>query len=118
MHHGRFVGGAGVGAVLEEGGLQAPSFLNKTLAPFQVPYRAIVPRRGQAANLLVPVALSSSHVGFNAVRLEPTWMPLGESAGVAAAQLARNASAGACAQDLDVAVLVARLLELGQVLSL
>lgn len=116
MHHSRYVNESGW--VVEEGGLQGPSFLNRTVPPFQVPFRALVPRRGQGLNLLVPVALSSSHIGFNAVRLEPTWMPLGESAGVAAAQLARNSSASAAVQDLDVGVLVARLLELGQVLSL
>jgi hypothetical protein len=116
MHHSRFVNGSGW--VVEEGGIQGPSFLNKTVPPFQVPFRALVPKRGQAKNLLVPVALSASHVGFNAVRLEPTWMPLGESAGVAAAQLARNATSGAAVQELDTAVLTARLRELGQVLSL
>ena len=116
MHHSRYVNASGW--VVEEGGLQGPSFLNGTVPPFQIPFRAMVPKRGQGLNLLVPVALSSSHIGFNAVRLEPTWMPLGESAGVAAAQLARNSSASAAVQDLDVGVLVARLLELGQVLSL
>ena len=116
MHHSRFVNGSGW--VVEEGGIQGPSFLNKTVPPFQVPFRALVPKRGQAKNLLVPVALSASHVGFNAVRLEPTWMPLGESAGVAAAQLARNATSGAAVQELDTAVLTARLRQLGQVLSL
>ena len=33
-----------------------------------------MPQAAQAANVLVPVALSSTHVGFNTVRLEPTWM--------------------------------------------
>jgi hypothetical protein len=116
MHHSRFLNASGW--VVEEGGIQGPSFLNKSVPPFQVPYRALVPKRGTGKNLLVPVALSSSHVGFNAVRLEPTWMALGESAGVAAAQLARNTTQGAAVQDLDVPALVARLLELGQVLQL
>jgi hypothetical protein len=117
MHHTRFLD-PDSGLAVEEGGMQAPSFLNASVAPFEVSYRALVAKRGQGVNLLVPVALSSSHIGFNAVRLEPTWMVLGESAGVAAAQLARNASAGASVQDLDVGVLVQRLAELGQVLTL
>ena len=116
MHHSRYVNASGW--VVEEGGIQGPSFLNATVPPFQVPFRALVPKRGQGKNLLVPVALSASHIGFNAIRLEPTWMPLGESAGVAAAQLARNATPGAAVQDLDTAALVKRLRELGQVLSL
>jgi hypothetical protein len=116
MHHSRYVNASGW--VVEEGGIQAPSFLNKTVPPFQVPYRALVAKRGQGKNLLVPVALSSSHIGFNAVRLEPTWMPLGESAGVAAAQLAKNGTAGATVQDLDTVALAQRLRALGQVLKL
>jgi hypothetical protein len=50
--------------------------------PFQIPYSVMVPRR--VANLLVPVAVSASHVGFSALRLEPTWSALGHAAGVAA----------------------------------
>ncbi len=94
--------------------MQAPSFLNASLAPFAVPLRALLPQAAQAANVLVPVALSSTHVGFNAVRLEPTWMTLGESAGVAAAWAASRTAGNAHA--LDVRALQARLRELGQVL--
>ncbi len=50
--------------------------------PFQIPFAVMVPRR--VANLLVPVAVSASHVGFSALRLEPTWSALGHAAGVAA----------------------------------
>ena len=101
------------GSVLCEGGMQSPSFLNKTFLPFQVPLRALTPRAAECTNLLVPVALSSSHVGFNAVRLEPTWMTLGESAGVAAALAARD---DVDVQAIDVQALQARLWALGQVL--
>jgi hypothetical protein len=101
--------------ILQEGGMQAPSFLPKSFAPFQIPYRALTPRRAEATNLLVPVALSSSHVGFCAVRLEPTWTVLGESAGVAAAMALR---ARVDVQDVDVPALQARLRALGQVLEL
>ena len=111
MHAGCFLAGDGV---LCEGGMQAPSFLNASLAPFAVPLRALLPQAAQAANVLVPVALSSTHVGFNAVRLEPTWMTLGESAGVAAAWAASRTAGNAHA--LDVRALQARLRELGQVL--
>lgn len=50
--------------------------------PFQIPYGVMLPRRFQ--NLLVPVAISSSHVGFCGIRLEPTWSALGQAAGLAA----------------------------------
>ena len=107
-------GGSGDGGILTvEAGMQAPSFLNKSIAPFQIPYRSLLPRRMEATNLLVPVALSSSHVGFNAVRLEPTWMTLGESAGVAAAMAVRE---DINVQDVDIMELQARLWQLGQIL--
>jgi len=51
--------------------------------PGQVPYRAILPQG--LDNLLVPVCLSSTHVAWGTIRLEPTWMNLCESAGHAAA---------------------------------
>ena len=33
----------------------------------------------------MPVCLSSTHVALSSIRVEPTWMMLGQSAGVAAA---------------------------------
>ncbi len=58
---------------------------SKGAAPYQIPYGVMVPRK--LTNLLVPVACSSSHVGFCALRLEPIWMSLGEVAGLAASQV-------------------------------
>ena len=51
-------------------------------APFQIPLGVIIPRGFD--NLLVPVAVSASHVGFSGLRLEPTWTALGQAAGIAA----------------------------------
>ena len=34
--------------------------------------------------LIVPVAASTTHVAFSSIRMEPTWMSLGQAAGVAA----------------------------------
>jgi hypothetical protein len=50
--------------------------------PFEVPYGVLVPRRIEA--LLVPVACSCSHVAYNALRMEPVFMGLGEVCGIAA----------------------------------
>jgi hypothetical protein len=50
--------------------------------PFQIPYGVMVPRK--VDNLLVPVALSATHVGYSALRLEPTWTAIGHAAGLAA----------------------------------
>lgn len=57
---------------------------------YQVPYRAITPHQTDCDNLLVPVALSASHVALSSVRVEPTWIMLGQSAGVAAAMAAKR----------------------------
>ncbi len=54
----------------------------KGIPPFQVPYGVIVPK--DVGNLLVPVAVSASHVGFSCLRMEPTWTALGQAAGHAA----------------------------------
>lgn len=50
--------------------------------PFQVPYGILVPRK--IDGLLVPVACSCSHVAYNALRMEPVFMALGEACGIAA----------------------------------
>lgn len=58
-------------------------FLGEESRPAQVPYRSLLSI--EVDNLLVPVALSASHVGWGSIRLEPVWMQAGESAGFAAA---------------------------------
>lgn len=50
--------------------------------PYQFPYRIMVPRR--IDGLIAPVPASATHVAFSTVRMEPTWMALGQAAGVAA----------------------------------
>jgi hypothetical protein len=82
--------------------------------PYHVPYRSILPRPEQCTNLLVPVALSCTHVGISSLRIEGTWMVIGQSAGIAAALAARGDVA---VQDLAYPALRARLLAQGQVLE-
>jgi hypothetical protein len=82
---------------------------------YQVPYRAITPEASECSNLLVPVALSASHVAYSSVRVEPTWMTIGQSAGIAAALAAKG---GVTVQALDYAQLRSRLLAQHQVLDL
>ncbi|TWU05133.1 FAD dependent oxidoreductase [Symmachiella macrocystis] len=59
--------------------LEGMVMLKNQTFPGQVSYRTILPEG--IDNLLVPVCLSSSHVGWGTIRLEPTWMSIGESAG-------------------------------------
>jgi hypothetical protein len=84
--------------------------------PFGISWRAIVPRRTEATNLLVPACLSSSHVAYGAIRIEWTFMALGQSAALGAVQfLEANNTA---VQDLDYMKLRNKLLAAGQVISL
>ncbi|MDB2685688.1 FAD-dependent oxidoreductase [Mariniblastus sp.] len=56
----------------------------KIKQPYRISYRAIVPKRDEAVNLLVPVALSASHIAYGSIRMEPVFMILGQSAATAA----------------------------------
>ena len=69
----------GAARVLNEGDVQLPP-----KGPYAISYRAIVPRRGECENLLVPVCLSSSHIAFGSIRMEPVFMLLAQSAVLAA----------------------------------
>ncbi|MCC5807461.1 MAG: FAD-dependent oxidoreductase [Opitutales bacterium] len=82
--------------------------------PWRIPYRAIVPKRGEAENLFVPWAISSSHVAFGSMRMEPCFMVLAQSAATAASLCIEQ---GESVQDLDYAVLRQRLLADGQILG-
>jgi FAD dependent oxidoreductase len=52
---------------------------------YPISYRAIVPKQSEADNLIVPVCLSSSHIAYGSIRMEPVFMILGQSAATAAA---------------------------------
>ena len=82
---------------------------------YHVPYRSILPKPEQCNNLLVPVALSCTHVGISSLRIEGTWMIIGQSAGIAAALAA---SSNLAVQELAYPQLRKRLVAQRQVLDL
>jgi FAD dependent oxidoreductase len=82
--------------------------------PYQIAYGSIVPKRGETANLFVPVAVSSSHIAYGSIRMEPVFMILGQSAATAAVMAIDGNIA---VQDVPYSALRERLLKDGQVLE-
>lgn len=66
----------------EQGRVHLDGFISYPTRPYTVPYGVILPPN--VDNLLLPVPVSGSHVGFSTLRMEPCWMALGQAAGVAA----------------------------------
>ncbi|MBM4000364.1 MAG: FAD-dependent oxidoreductase [Planctomycetes bacterium] len=97
------------GHVRNEGDVQVGGF-----PPYPIAYRSIRPRKEECRNLLVPVALSASHIAYGSIRMEPVFMVLGQSAATAAC-LALDARSDI--QDVEFAALRARLESDGQILA-
>ena len=82
-----------------------------TKGPYRISYGSIVPKRDECGNLLVSVCMSSSHIAFGSIRMEPVFMILGQSAATAAAHAIDE---GKAVQEIDYARLRERLLADGQ----
>lgn len=94
------------GYVRNEGNVQA-----HVKAPYSISYRAIIPKQNECENLLVPVCLSSTHIAFGSIRMEPVFMVLGQSAAIAASlAMDRNIPV----QKLEYSVLGENLLKFNQ----
>lgn len=86
--------------------------LDELTHPYQIPYGVMVPKT--LDGLLVPIAISASHVAFSSIRMEPTWMVLGQAAGTAA-HLAVEEHVAPRAVDMEA--LQRQLIHQGQVLT-
>lgn len=83
--------------------------------PYQISYDSLIPKTKECKNLLVPVCLSSSHVAFGSIRMEPVFMILAQSAATAAVLAIE---AGVAVQEVEYARLKERLTSDGQVLEI
>jgi hypothetical protein len=87
----------GKAMVKNEGDVQFHGF-----PPYPISYRSLTPKREECTNLLVPVCVSSTHIAFGSIRMEPVFMVLGQSAAVAASMAIDGSIA---VQHVDVAKL-------------
>lgn len=97
------------GMVKNEGNVEA-----KGLKPYPVSYRSIIPKKAECTNLLVPVCLSSTHIAYGSIRMEPVFMILGQSAAFAAVQAIDEKQS---VQNIDYNKLRVTLLKNNQILS-
>lgn len=95
------------GMVKNEGDIQA-SLGGRA---YGISYRSLVPQANECENLLVPWALSATHIAFGSIRMEPVFMALGQSAGTAACMAI---DAGSSVQAVPYEKLRAQLLKDGQ----
>jgi len=96
------------GKVRNEGDIQVGS------KPYPISYRTIRPRAAECTNLLSPLVLSSSHIAFGSIRMEPVFMVLGQSAATAAVHAIQQKTT---VQGIDYAKLKTQLLADQQVLD-
>lgn len=96
------------GKVRNEGNVEVGGF-----PPYPISYQSIVPKKSECTNLLVPVCLSSTHIAFGSIRMEPVFMVLAQSAATAAVQAINSETD---IQKISYTKLQEQLLKDGQVL--
>jgi hypothetical protein len=65
-------------------------FMRVSPGPYQIPYRAITPKKDQCDNLLVSVCMSASHIAMSSIRMESSYVVMGEAAGIAASHAVKS----------------------------
>ena len=112
-HVRRYVGADGF--VHNEGDVEVniDTKTGRRFSPYPIDYGAVLPKRDECTNLIVPVCLSASHIAFGSIRMEPVFFALGQVAGTAASIAVSHDVA---VQDVPYTELAARLTADGQVI--
>jgi hypothetical protein len=85
-----------------------------TRGPYEIAYGALVPKKDQCQNLFAPVCVSSTHIAFGSIRMEPVFMILGQSAATAASIAIDK---GIPVQEVSYSELREQLVKDGQILE-
>ncbi|WP_019377525.1 FAD-dependent oxidoreductase [Virgibacillus halodenitrificans] len=96
------------GKIVNEGDVEIP------ISPYPISFRSVMPKATECTNLFVPVCLSSSHIAFGSIRMEPVFMILGQSVGTAVALAYKG---NLTVQEVNYDKLKSTLIREGQVLE-
>ncbi len=97
-----------------DGKIKRDGYLFVPVKPYAISFRALLPKREEVTNLLVPVTMSSTAIAWASMRMEPVFMMTGEAAGLAAAQALKS---GQPLHELDKEALRTRLSQAGAILD-
>jgi hypothetical protein len=100
--------------ITKEGFVRNEGDVQVRVRPYPISYRSLRPKASECTNLLTPTCLSSSHIAFGSIRMEPVFMVLGQSSATAAVHAIEQ---GVEIQKIDPKKLEARLLKDEQVLD-
>jgi FAD dependent oxidoreductase len=82
--------------------------------PYKIAMGTVLPKANECGNLVVPVCVSSSHIAYGSIRMEPIFMILAESSAQIAALAIQNKSS---VQEVPYNQLQPLLVKAGQVIA-
>ena len=97
--------------LVREGGVAHP------IKPYEISFRSMLPKRSEVNNLLVSVCVSSSHLAFSTIRMEPVYMMFGHAAGLAASMSLDQRDQSIGVHEISTKELRARLVKQGAVID-
>jgi len=100
--------------ITKEGFVRNEGDVQVRVRPYPISFRSLRPKAAECTNLLSPTCLSSSHIAFGSIRMEPVFMVLGQSSATAAVHAIEQ---GVDLQKIDPKKLQERLIKDGQVLD-